>query len=44
MSDLIALKCLQDITSYLRSHLVQVELVLVTVFSAAARKAMVMPT
>ena len=36
---LIALEVLQNITSYLRRHVVQIELVLVTALTAVARKA-----
>ena len=35
---LIALEVLQNITSYLRRHVVQIELVLVTALTAVARK------
>jgi uncharacterized membrane protein (DUF373 family) len=40
---LIALEVLQNITSYLRRHVVQVELVLVTAMTAVARKVIVLP-
>ncbi|WP_370455457.1 phosphate-starvation-inducible PsiE family protein [Synechococcus sp. RSCCF101] len=40
---LIALEVLQNITSYLRRHVVQVELVLVTALTAVARKVIVLP-
>ena len=36
---LIALEVLQNITSYLRRHVVQIDLVLVTALTAVARKA-----
>ena len=41
---LIALEVLQNITSYLRQHVVQIELVLVTALTAVARKVIVLPT
>ena len=41
---LIALEVLQNITSYLRKHVVQIELVLVTALTAVARKVIVLPT
>ena len=41
---LIALEVLQNITSYLRRHVVQIELVLVTALTAVARKVIVLPT
>lgn len=40
---LIALEVLQNITSYLRSHVVQIELVLLTAMTAVARKVIVLP-
>lgn len=40
---LIALEVLQNVTSYLKRHLVQVELVLVTALTAVARKVIVLP-
>ena len=40
---LIALEVLQNITSYLRRHVVQIELVLVTAMTAVARKVIVLP-
>ncbi|HJN36002.1 MAG: phosphate-starvation-inducible PsiE family protein [Prochlorococcus sp.] len=40
---LIALEVMQNITSYLRKHVVQVELVLVTALTAVARKVIVLP-
>jgi uncharacterized membrane protein (DUF373 family) len=40
---LIALEVLQNVTSYLRRHVVQVELVLVTALTAVARKVIVLP-
>ena len=40
---LIALEVLQNITSYLRRHVVQIELVLVTALTAVARKVIVLP-
>jgi uncharacterized membrane protein (DUF373 family) len=40
---LIAVEVLQNITSYLRRHVVQVELVLVTAMTAVARKVIVLP-
>ena len=41
---LIALEVLQNITSYLRRHVVQIELVLVTALTAVSRKVIVLPT
>ena len=40
---LIALEVLQNVTSYLRRHVVQIELVLVTALTAVARKVIVLP-
>jgi uncharacterized membrane protein (DUF373 family) len=40
---MIALEVLQNITSYLRRHVVQIELVLLTAMTAVARKVIVMP-
>ena len=40
----IALEVLQNITSYLRRHVVQIELVLVTALTAVARKVIVLPS
>ncbi|MFO8238551.1 MAG: phosphate-starvation-inducible PsiE family protein [Prochlorococcaceae cyanobacterium] len=40
---LIALEVLQNITSYLRRHVVQIELVLLTAMTAVARKVIVLP-
>jgi uncharacterized membrane protein (DUF373 family) len=40
---LIALEVLQNITSYLRRHVVQIELVLITAMTAVARKVIVLP-
>lgn len=40
---LIALEVLQNLTAYLRDHLVQIELVLLTALTAVARKVIVMP-
>lgn len=40
---LIALEVLQNLTAYLRDHVVQVELVLLTSITAVARKVIVMP-
>jgi uncharacterized membrane protein (DUF373 family) len=40
---LIALEVLQNLTAYLREHVVQIELVLVTALTAVARKVIVMP-
>jgi len=40
---LIALEVLQNITSYLRRHVVQIELVLLTALTAVARKVIVLP-
>ena len=39
---LIALEVLQNVTSYLRRHVVQLELVLVTALTAVARKVIVL--
>ena len=41
---IIALEVLQNITSYLRRHVVQIELVLVTALTAVARKVIVLPS
>jgi len=41
---LIALEVLQNVTSYLRRHVVQLELVLVTALTAVARKVIVLPS
>ena len=41
---LIALEVLQNITSYLRRHVLQIELVLVTALTAVARKVIVLPS
>lgn len=41
---LIALEVLENITSYLRRHVVQIELVLVTALTAVARKVIVLPS
>nr|YP_002048682.1 hypothetical protein PCC_0010 [Paulinella chromatophora]ACB42472.1 hypothetical protein PCC_0010 [Paulinella chromatophora] len=41
---LIALEVLENVTSYLRCHVVQVELVLVTALTAVARKVIVLPS
>ena len=41
---LIAIEVLQNITSYLRHHAVQIELVLLTAITAVARKVIVLPT
>ena len=41
---LFALEVLQNITSYLRRHVVQIELVLVTALTAVARKVIVLPS
>ena len=41
---LIALEVLQNITSYLRRHVVQIELVLVTALTAVSRKVIVLPS
>lgn len=40
---LIALEVLQNLTAYMREHVVQIELVLVTALTAVARKVIVMP-
>ena len=40
---LIAIEVLQNITSYLRRHTVQIELVLITAITAVARKVIVLP-
>ncbi len=40
---LIAIEVLQNITSYLRRHVVQIELVLITAMTAVARKVIVLP-
>ena len=40
---MIALEVLQNITSYLRRHVVQIELVLLTAITAVARKVIVLP-
>ncbi len=40
---LIALEVLQNVTSYLRKHVIQIELVLVTALTAVARKVIVLP-
>ncbi|MFO7630539.1 MAG: phosphate-starvation-inducible PsiE family protein [Prochlorococcaceae cyanobacterium] len=40
---LIALEVLQNLTAYLREHVVQIELVLVTGLTALARKVIVLP-
>ncbi len=40
---LIGLEVLQNITSYLRRHVVQIELVLLTAMTAVARKVIVLP-
>ena len=40
---MIALEVLQNITSYLRSQVVQIELVLLTAMTAVARKVIVLP-
>lgn len=40
---LIALEVLQNLTAYLREHVVQIELVLVTALTALARKVIVLP-
>ncbi len=40
---LIAVEVLQNITSYLRRHVVQIELVLLTAITAVARKVIVLP-
>jgi len=40
---MIALEVLQNITSYLRRHVVQIELVLLTAMTAVARKVIVLP-
>ena len=40
---LIAVEVLQNVTSYLRRHVVQIELVLLTAMTAVARKVLVLP-
>ena len=40
---LIAVEVLQNITSYVRRHVVQIELVLITAMTAVARKVIVLP-
>ena len=40
---LIALEVLQNLTAYMREHVVQIEVVLVTALTAVARKVIVMP-
>ena len=40
---LIALEVLQNLTAYLREHVVQIELVLITALTALSRKLIVMP-
>jgi len=40
---LIAVEVLQNLTAYLREHVVQIELVLVTALTAVARKVIVFP-
>jgi uncharacterized membrane protein (DUF373 family) len=40
---LIAMEVLQNLTAYLREHVVQIELVLLTALTAVARKVIVMP-
>jgi uncharacterized membrane protein (DUF373 family) len=40
---LIAVEVLQNLTAYLREHVVQIELVLITALTAVARKVIVMP-
>jgi uncharacterized membrane protein (DUF373 family) len=40
---LIALEVLQNLTAYLRQHVVQIELVLITALTALSRKLIVMP-
>ncbi len=40
---LIAIEVLQNVTPYLRRHLVQIELVLLTAITAVARKVIVLP-
>jgi uncharacterized membrane protein (DUF373 family) len=40
---LIALEVLQNVTSYLRLHVIQIELVLLTAMTAVARKVIVLP-
>jgi uncharacterized membrane protein (DUF373 family) len=40
---LIAVEVLQNITSYLRRNVVQIELVLITAMTAVARKVIVLP-
>ena len=39
----IALEVLQNVTAYLRDHVVQIELVLLTALTAVARKVIVLP-
>ena len=41
---LIAVEVLQNVTSYLRRHVVQIELVLLTAMTAVARKVIVLPS
>ena len=43
LSLLIALEVLQNITSYLRKHVIQIELVLLTAITAVSRKVIVLP-
>jgi len=43
LSVLIALEVLQNITSYLRKHVIQIELVLLTAITAVSRKVIVLP-
>jgi len=40
---LIALEVLQNLTAYLRDHVIQIELVLITALTALARKVIIMP-
>ena len=40
---LVAVEVLQNVTSYLRRHVVQIELVLLTAMTAVARKVIVLP-
>ena len=40
---LVALEVLQNVTAYLRRHVVQIELVLLTALTAVARKVIVLP-
>lgn len=40
---LIALEVLQNVTAYLRRHVIQIELVLITALTAVARKVIVLP-